>query len=319
MTLTEDAAAKIILIRSVEECDRDFFSDSLLVEALAAASNVAPGLGWVKTRAQFLFDQLSSAYQSVLHLAKLPTPVTLPVCFIALVLGFATNLLGPAEKIHVVRNPVLLLVAWNLLVYLILFLVLLVKPRKRNSVSSSSSKPGAQQSTNNPQKEAAEAKLHIPRLVQFLLPGLWHFFHRAALSVSEKKKFADVVRRFSANWYAVAAHLVVARWEIMLHLGALFLATGAVAGMYFQGLFQGYQVIWSSTFITGQPSVVAFVHFLFGPSLLVSDLLGFGLGGAIDAVRLLSPQGDQAAAWIHLFSITVMIIIVIPRAALAAW
>ncbi|MFH0786444.1 MAG: DUF2868 domain-containing protein [Pseudomonadota bacterium] len=319
MTLTEDAAAKIILIRSVEECDRDFFSDSLLVEALAAESHVAPGLGWVKARAQFLFDHLSSAYQSVLHLVKLPTPITLPVCFIALVLGFATNLLGAAEKIHVVRNPVLLLVAWNLLVYLILFLVLLIKPRKRNSVSSSSSKPNAQQSTNDPQKEAAEAKSHIPRLVQFLLPGLWHFFHRAALSVSEKKKFADVVRRFSANWYAVAAHLVVARWEIMLHLGALFLASGAVAGMYFQGLFQGYQVIWSSTFITGQPSVVALVHFLFGPSLLVSDLLGLGLGGAIDAVRLLSPQGDKAAAWIHLFSITVMIIIVIPRAALAAW
>ena len=91
----------------------------------------------------------------------------------------------------------------------------------------------------------------------------------------------------------------------MLHLGALFLATGAVAGMYFQGLFQGYQAIWSSTFITGEPSVIAFVHFLFGPSLLVSDLLGLGLAGEIDPARLLSPQGDKAAAWIHLFAITV--------------
>jgi hypothetical protein len=112
---------------------------------------------------------------------------------------------------------------------------------------------------------------------------------------------------------------VVARWEVMLHLGALFLATGAVAGMYFQGLFQGYQAIWSSTFITGEPSVVAFVHFLFGPSLFVSDLLGLGLAGEIDPARLLSPQGDKAAAWIHLFAITVAITIVIPRAALAAW
>ena len=318
MTLTEDAATKIILIRSVEECDRTFFSDSLLVDAFAAVSNVAPGLGWVKARAQFLFDHLSSAYQSVLHLAKLPTSVMLPVCFIALVLGFATNLLGPAEKIHVVRNPVLLLVAWNLFVYLVLFLVFLVKPRKRNVVYSSASKPSGQQSTNNPQRAAAEAKINIPRLAQFLMPGLWHFFHRVALSVSEKKKLAEVVSRFSVNWYAVAAPQVVARWEVMLHLGALFLATGAVAGMYFQGLFQGYQVIWSSTFITGKSSVVAFVHFLFGPSLWVSDLLGLGLAGAIDAARLLSPQGDKAAAWIHLFSISVMITIVIPRAALAA-
>ena len=151
------------------------------------------------------------------------------------------------------------------------------------------------------------------------MPGLWHFFHRVAMNVGEKKKLADVVTRFSVNWYAVAAPLVVSRWEVMLHLGALFLATGAVAGMYFQGLFQGYHAIWSSTFITGEPSVIAFVHFIFGPSLLVSDLLGLGLASEIDVTRLLSSQGDKAAPWIHLFAITVMLIIVIPRGALAAW
>ena len=42
-------------------------------------------------------------------------------------------------------------------------------------------------------------------------------------------------------------------------------------------------------------------------------------GNEIDVGRLLSPQGDKAAAWIHLFAITVLLIIVIPRAALAAW
>src|SRR5262245_23655630 len=98
MALTEDAAAKIILIRSIEECDRKFFSDSLLVDAFAAARSMAPGLGWVKARAQFLFDHLSPTYQSVIHLATLPTPLTLPVCLIALVLGFATNLLRSEER-----------------------------------------------------------------------------------------------------------------------------------------------------------------------------------------------------------------------------
>jgi hypothetical protein len=320
MALTEDAAAKIILIRSIEECDGKFFSDSLLVDAFAAARNVAPGLGWVKARAQFLFDHLSSAYQSVLHLARLPTPLMLPLCLIALVLGFATNLLGPAEKIHVVRNPVLLLVVWNLFVYLVLFVVLLAKPRKKTRPSSSSVKPaGAKPSENHPQKIVSQGQMNIPWLAQLFVPGLWHFLHRVALGVREKKELAGVASRFSINWYGVAGTLVVARWEVMLHLGALFLATGAVAGMYFQGLFQGYQAIWSSTFITGEPSVVAFVHLLFGPSLWVSDLLGLGLAGEIDPGRLLSPQGDKAAAWIHLFAITVAITIVIPRAALAAW
>src|SRR5499433_1102530 len=320
MALTEDAAAKIILIRSIEECDRKFFSDSLLVDAFAAARSMAPGLGWVKARAQFLFDHLSPTYQSVIHLATLPMPLTLPVCLIALVLGFATNLLGPAEKIHVVRNPVLLLVSWNLFVYLVLFLVLLAKPRKKHSAVASSANPaGAKPPTNNPQGAAPEAKINISRLAQFFMPGLWHFFHRVALGVGEKKKLADVVRRFSVNWYAVAAHVVLSRWEVMLHLGELCLAVGAVTGMYFQGLFRGYQAIWSSTFITSESSVTAFVHLLFGPSLLVSNLLGLGLADGIDIGRLLSPQGDEAAAWIHLFAITVMITIVAPRAALAAW
>jgi Protein of unknown function (DUF2868) len=320
MALTEDEAAKIVLIRSIEERDRKFFSDSLLLDAFAAAGNVAPGLGWIKARAQFLFDHLSSAYQSVLHLASLPAPLTLLLCLIALVLGFATNLLGPAEKIHVVRNPVLLLVAWNLFVYFVLLLMFLVKPGKKTKVSSSFSKPaGANQPAHNPQRTISQSKINVPWLAQFFMPGLWHFFHRAALGVREKKQLADVVTRFSVNWYAVAGPLVVARWKVVLHLGALFLAIGAVAGMYFQGLLQGYEAIWSSTFITDEPSVLSLVHFLFGPSLFVSDLLGLGLASQIDAARLLSPQGDKAAGWIHLFAITVIITIVIPRAALAAW
>ena len=319
MALTEDEAAKIVLIRSIEERDRNFFSHSLLLDAFAAAGNVVPGLGWIKTRAEFLFDHLSSAYRSVLHLAKLPAPLTLPLCLIALVLGFATNLLGPAAKIHVVRNPVLLLVAWNLFVYLVLLLVFLAKPREKNLVSSFSKPAGANQPAQNPQRTVSPAKINIPWLAMFFMPGLWHFFHRVALGVREKKQLADVVTRFSVNWYGVAGPLVVARWKVVLHLGALFLAIGAVAGMYFQGLFQGYEAIWSSTFITDEPSVLSFVHFLFGPSLFVSDLLGLGLASQIDAARLLSPQGDKAAGWIHLFAITVMITIVIPRAALAAW
>ncbi|HXV80698.1 MAG TPA: DUF2868 domain-containing protein [Candidatus Binatia bacterium] len=318
MSLAEEDAAKIVLIRSIEECDRNFFSDALLVDAFAAARKIAPGLGWVKTRAQFLFDHLSSGYQSIIHLVGLPASLTLLIGLVALVLGFATNLLGPAEKIHVVRNPVLLLVAWNLLVYLMLFVEFLAKALKKKRVSAlSPNKPG--EPAKNRREAVSEAKISISRFMQFLMPGLWHLFHRVAVGVGEKKKLADVVRRFSMNWYSVAAPLVVARWKAVLHLGALFLATGAVAGMYFEGLFRGYQTIWSSTFITDEPSVIAFVHFLFGPSLWISELLGLGAANEIDAVRLLSPQGDKAAGWIHLFAITVILTVVIPRAVLAAW
>ena len=112
----------------------------------------------------------------------------------------------------------------------------LAKPRKKPlTVSSSSNPAGAKQATNNPQGPVAEAKINISRLAQFFMPGLWHFTESLEVWA---KKLADVVSRFSVNWYAVAAPLVVARWEVMLHLGALFLAAGAVAGMYFGDSFK---------------------------------------------------------------------------------
>ena len=133
-----------------------------------------------------------------------------------------------------------------------------------------------------------------------------------------KKKLADVVSRFSVNWYAVAAPLVVARWEVMLHLGALFLAAGAVAGMYFRDSFKAIKRSGAARSLrANRPSSPLSTRSLVQVSWYPTCSLG--LAGEIDVTRLLSPQGDKAAAWIHLFTITVLLIIVIPRAALAAW
>jgi hypothetical protein len=128
-----------------------------------------------------------------------------------------------------------------------------------------------------------------------------------------------VIRRFNYHWLSVAGPLVVARWRCLLHLGSLCLATGAVAGMYFRGLFQGYEVVWASTFITNEQAVSRLIGVLFGLSLVVSNLLGLGLVDEISVARLLTPQGDDADAWIHLFAITVVITIVCPRGLLALW
>ena len=77
-------------------------------------------------------------------------------------------------------------------------------------------------------------------------------------------------------------------------LGAV--AAGAVAGMYFRGLFQGYRVIWASTFITDLQSVSTFIAVVFGPSLWLSNFLGLGLESEISVARLLTVAGDDADA-----------------------
>jgi hypothetical protein len=152
-----------------------------------------------------------------------------------------------------------------------------------------------------------------------LLPRLWQFFQRLTLGFGEPATYGRVARRFTKHWLDVAAPLSVARWKATLHVGALVLASGAVAGMYLRGLLQDYRVSWASTFITREESVERLLSIVFAPSLWLSRLLGLGLGDAISVPRLLSPDGDEADGWIHLFAITVTIAIVIPRAVLALW
>src|SRR5919106_2253541 len=171
MALTEDQAAKIILIRSIEECDKSVFSEQVLTDALAAAKNENPGLDWIRTRASYLFERLSAWHQSILQLAKVPANWTLPVSLLAALLGLATNLLGPTEKIHVVRNPVFFLVAWNFLVYLGLLLLLL-----RNRVRLDSGliwRPKSPSRERN--REAAQnfpRPTKIPWMVGHLMPRI---------------------------------------------------------------------------------------------------------------------------------------------------
>ena len=322
MPLSENDAAKIILIRSIEECDKRAFSEQLQTAAFIAAKQVEPRPGAIERYASHLFEHLSTWHQAILQLAKIPTPWTLPVCFAALLAGVATNLLGPAEKIHVVRNSVFILVAWNLIVYFTLLVAFFVGKRRRPepSASSRSQNPLEPSDLADGLRDRPRSnKPKVPWVVRYLLPGVWQFLHRMIFGFHEQKTLAQVIRRFNYHWLSVAGPLVVARWRCLLHLGSLCLATGAVAGMYFRGLFQGYEVVWASTFITNEQAVSRLIGVLFGPSLVVSNLLGLGLADEISVARLLTPQGDDADAWIHLFAITVVMTIVFPRVLLALW
>jgi hypothetical protein len=134
------------------------------------------------------------------------------------------------------------------------------------------------------------------------MPRVWQFLHKIMFGFDQTRNLAKLTTVFSMHWLSVASPLVVARWRYLLHLGALCIAVGAAVGMYIRGLFQGYEFIWTSTFITSEESVSGFVKLLFGPSFLVSSLLNLGLSERIDVGRLITPDGDKSDAWIHLFA-----------------
>ena len=91
-----------------------------------------------------------------------------------------------------------------------------------------------------------------------------------------------------------------------MHLGAVALVAGALGGLYLRGLVLEYEMTWESTFLTLAGTERA-LRFLFAPA---SALTG------ID-VPPLTPSGGDAAPWIHLYAVTVLLAIVLPRALMA--
>jgi hypothetical protein len=321
MRLTEQQAAQTVLVRSIEECDAAAFPHDALSAALETAKHEEPGVAWVEKRAAYLYAYVCDGYRSVLKLANLPGAWTLSLCACVLMLGLATNLLGPAEKIHVIRNPVFVLVAWNLFVYLALFLVgALHLFRKSASPAGKSPQVKLRKDDSGAQRHAnGMDAANVPWSVRLFLPALWRLVRESKVGSREAKTLPAVTARFVANWFVVARPLVIARWKRLLHLAALFLSVGAVVGMYIRGLLQDYEVVWTSTFVRREETLSIIIDALFGPSFFASDLLGLHLAGDINVTRLLSSTGDKADAWIHLFALTVGIAVVIPRASLALW
>jgi type IV secretory pathway VirB2 component (pilin) len=321
MALTEDEAAKILLVRSVEECDRNVFPTDILNDAVKQAGTDVQGAAWFLRRASYLFEQLPIAYRSILYLPNLPSSWSFPICVLALILGFGTNLLGPANKIHVIRNSVLLLVVWNLFVYLVLIFLSLRKSMIRFDFVHTQKTRGQRLPAGSAgglsQHPGSQTK--IPWILEFFLPGLWKLLHKLRFSYWQTRALADAAGRFWRYWLTVAGPLMVGRWRRVLHYSAASLAIGATVGMYFRGLFHGYEVVFTSTFIRSEETVLALVNVVFGPAFFLSRLLSLDLEGEVDIARLLTAGGDPAEPWLHLFAMMVVTAIVIPRAALGAW
>ena len=110
---------------------------------------------------------------------------------------------------------------------------------------------------------------------------------------------------------------MAARAARVLHLAAALFALGAVAGLYVRGLVFEYRAGWESTFLDA-PAVHALLSFFLSPA---AQLIGasFPSVDQIAALRFTNgaPGNANAALWIHLYAITVGVIVIVPRLALA--
>jgi hypothetical protein len=309
--MREEALRSVLLVKAIEEADR---AGTLIPPADRAAATRAasrdpgarataalerggmPGAAqrMLAARAASLRERIVARYpfvRTVLGLARGPAWAGAVCLGIALLIGFALSALDGTRRINVLAFPLLGLLAWNLLVYVAVVVGWLRMPGKGGRA---------------PALPALLARAGARRM-------------RALVrrSAAFNAPLADALGRFVHDWFEAARPLLLARATRLFHLCAALVGVGLVAGLYLRGVALDYQAGWESTFLDAQ-QVQRVLSIAYGPA---SALTGIAVPDAahLEAIRFRDGAGgERAARWIHLLAATVLLFIVLPRAALAA-
>lgn len=131
---------------------------------------------------------------------------------------------------------------------------------------------------------------------------------RSLLSLpgNEKEVLIKARLRFWKLWLQIGGTVTSARSAVFLHGLAMALTLGVIGGLYFRGLALDYNFVWRSTFIQNPDTAASFLKGLFYPVTLIQ-------GG-------LPPlEGNNGAAWIHIFALAALLYIILPRLVLAGF
>ncbi len=278
-----------MLVRAVESADteRAVFTNDDRTHASRAAAELARWRAgerrqaataelFIGQRAALLAETLprrAPAIARAAHAFDWPAWVSVALPAVAFVLGAWLEHIADRQHVNVLAFPMLAIVIWNVVVYILLLLRMVMRA------------------------SGAKVELRGPRrwLAASAQRSLRNLSGAAAASVGN----------FVSQWSAQVAPLMAARAARVLHLAAALFAVGAVAGMYVRGLVFEYRAGWESTFLDA-PAVHAILSFFLSPA---AHLIGipFPSVDQIAALRFTSgaPGKSNAALWIHLYAITV--------------
>jgi hypothetical protein len=298
-----EQAAEILLVRAVEEAQP--LGPETRVDALEAAGDLDDARRWFARRAAHLLDGELAAWRPLLRVRDAFVPGAAWSLGAPALLGLVSNALGPREQIHVLYNPIVGLVLWNLLSYAGLAAWAL---RRRTALR----RPG-----RPPTLPALPTGGSFwVRALRQRAARLWLRAVRGGAAAREQADaWLAAGTRFLELWEAAARTSFALRARRVLHLAALGLVLGAVAGMYVRGLFFEYEMVWRSTFVREPETVARVLGLLLGPA---RALLGQALPSSAEAAALLAPEGAPAAPWIHALALTALLVVALPRALLAA-
>lgn len=315
--MNEAAAKDIVLVRAIETADRqqEILSQDDRLHANRSARELTqwrasetgdkPSVDYfLHQRATLILQRLTTrvpllttAFKHQKHLRKLS--VLLPC--LAFLLGVGLDRITDPHRVDLLSLPLLSIVAWNLPAYIIVLFWACVPDRGTRLMRS----PLVAQLASRP--------LTLPhRLLHKLPPKLSHSL-TAGLSA------------FTVDWMRLAQPLMASRLARTLHMSAAMFAIGAVASLYLRGMFSAYSAGWESTFLTPQ-QLHHLLSTIFAPARLLFQMKDFSLTD-LQALQFVPgtawPQPEAiltgaGARWVHLYAATILLLVILPRLALAA-
>ena len=298
--MNEEAARKVVLVRAIENADgaHQVLSDDDRLYASRSAQELAqweasdrqttltPAL-FLQKRAEQIIRKMTErlpAFAAVAEPGRAMRAVGLGLPLLAFLAGAVVDRITDPHRVDLLSAPLLLILAWNLAVYALL-LVWLIVPRTRPSRVDG----GFFRRLASPQR------IKPRKLPQALTSAL---------------------ARFSVEWTTLRAPLTEASVGRVIHLSAALFAAGAITSLYVRGLLSQYQAGWESTFLNAA-QVHAVLTALFTPAMLVFPLPGF----SIEEVQALQgtslPSAARGALWVHLYAATLLLLVILPRLVLA--
>lgn len=219
---------------------------------------------------------------------------------LAFLLGLAVDRIANAHRVDLLSPPLLLVLAWNLAMYLLLL--------SRTAIRWRATRQSAAHPFTAASSHAASSLLHALR--RWAQPKGRGTSGRRGIS-------AQIAADFYRHWWPQTTELFHQRMARVLHGCAAAGAAGLVVSLLLRGLIVRYQFGWESTFLSAeQVHTVATV--LFWPITALWGLAPFSLQD-IAATENFAGQGEAGARWVGMYVGLLAVVVVVPRCGLALW
>ena len=266
-------------------------------------------------RSQELFKALQSQHprwiRSIQGVSATPRHLVLMITLGSFFVGWGGQALGADARFHLLSPVLLTLIVWN---GVSLALMLFVSVRARPEAHDHDEKHGSVHFKPHTTQLDRLAQLQGPQRALHWALKLWRWLkimRGTAHEQGERHALQNQISvAFLEAWVSDLSPYILSGVRRMLHLSALSLAIGVLAGAYWDGLTQAYQATRSSTFLSAQ-GVEWILSVVLAPSTIMMGPITLSDGANMSE--------GLAASWVHRYAFTILCVVILPRFALIVW